>query len=121
MTMNTTVNTAKKISTYRQTASNELGASNTELLERALYGDYKEKLVYMGRPLGLANCILVATRELNEWEWTQYMTDLLNGARDIRQFLHASLIRSYEKDVMNVIGNNLSQYPDILGLVILKV
>ena len=68
-----------------------------------------------------ASHILVATKEINEWEWTQYMTDLLNGAKDIRQFLHTSLIQGQEKDVMNVIGNNLSNYPSIIGLVILKV
>lgn len=115
------LNTPVKASQHTMYTSNDLGVQNTIRLEEALYGDHQKSYKYMGRPLGMANCILVAKRELNEWEWTQYMTDLLNGARDIRQFLHASLIQGQEKDVMNVIGNNLSSYPDVIGLVILKV
>ena len=116
-----TLNTSVNLSSNNSYTSNELGVENTMRLERALYGTKDEQYKYLGRPLGLANCILVATKEINEWEWTQYMTDLLNGAKDIRQFLHTSLIQGQEKDVMNVIGNNLSNYPSIIGLVILKV
>lgn len=115
--LNTAVGTLEQLSN----TSNELGLKNTMFLEEALYGDCKVNYKYMGRPLGLANCILVGKRALNEWEWTQYMTDLLNGAKDIRQFLHASLIQGQEKDVLNIIGNNLLAYPDVIGLVILKI
>lgn len=116
-----TSHTSAKATSRSMFTSNHLGEKNTILLEKVLYGSKDEQYKYMGRPLGLANCILVATKELNEWEWTQYMSDLLNGAKDIRQFLHSSLIQGQEKDVMNVIGNNLNNYPDVIGLVILKV
>ncbi len=95
-----------------------LGVRNTYLLENIVDGEGDCSYYFQTRNFGNIYLSLVCKLVVSDQTWNTFMGSFIKD-NDIDNFIKGMISSQEDPDILGLIGNNLPQFPEIMGLIVM--
>jgi hypothetical protein len=95
-----------------------LGVRNSFLLENIVDGKGDRSYYFQTRNFGNIYLSLVCKLFVSDQTWNTFMGSFIKD-NDIDNFIKEMISSQEDPDILGLIGNNLPQFPEIIGLIVM--
>ncbi len=104
---------------YKLSQKNDhIGVQNTNTLEQLMDGELTREFYFQTRPFGTIYISVVTKLHISDQTWNTFL-GTFSQDKDVELFVNKMLTKQDDKDLVGLIGNNLTRYPEVVGLVIM--
>lgn len=104
---------------YKLSQRNDhIGVQNTNTLEHLMDGKLSREYYFQTRSFGNMYISVVTKLHISDQTWNTFI-GTFSQDEDVEAFVNNMLTKQDDKDLVGLIGNNLTRYPEVVGLVIM--
>ena len=95
-----------------------LGVRNSYLLENIVDGEGERSYYFQTRNFGNIYLSLVCKLVVSDQTWNTFLGSFIKD-NEIDNFIKGMIFKQEDRDLLGLIGNNLPQFPEIIGLIVM--
>lgn len=95
-----------------------LGVRNSYLLENIVDGENERSYYFQTRNFGNIYLSLVCKLVVSDQTWNTFLGSFIKD-NEIDNFIKGMIFKQEDRDLLGLIGNNLPQFPEIIGLIVM--